>query len=175
KVAVPGAETGRPETGREFAARMKDRFVLKGPREPKEGAGEKNINPPNSEEAQGANTPHNNKTGSGPKSEPPPPSLIHLVKDTMGIDITDAVKRRYEEDQFFKLILESPKDYRNFEVDPSGLVYQQSDGGRVLCIPKILYKGRSIREIVIAEAHTLLAHLSARKTIAYLRDHVWWK
>ena len=29
----PGAESGRPETSQEFASRMKDRFVLRGPRE----------------------------------------------------------------------------------------------------------------------------------------------
>jgi len=31
--ALPGAETGRPETAREFAARVKDRFILKPPAE----------------------------------------------------------------------------------------------------------------------------------------------
>ena len=35
--AVPGAETGRPETSKEFAVRMRDRFVLKPPAERKEG------------------------------------------------------------------------------------------------------------------------------------------
>ena len=29
--STPGAETGRPETSREFAAQMKDHFVVKGP------------------------------------------------------------------------------------------------------------------------------------------------
>jgi len=37
RTKVLGAETGRPETAREFAARMKDHFVLRGPRERKEG------------------------------------------------------------------------------------------------------------------------------------------
>ena len=34
---VQPAESGRPETSREFAARMKDRFVLRGPRKGAEG------------------------------------------------------------------------------------------------------------------------------------------
>lgn len=29
--------------------------------------------------------------------------------------------------------------------------------------------------MVIAEAHLMLAHLGANKTIGYLRDHTWWK
>jgi hypothetical protein len=39
---IPGAETGRPETSAEFAARVKDHFVLKGPRKP-EAATEKQL------------------------------------------------------------------------------------------------------------------------------------
>lgn len=45
----------------------------------------------------------------------------------------------------------------------------------VLCIPKGIVNGRSTREIVISEAHSLLAHLGAGKTLDYLRDHVYWK
>lgn len=41
--------------------------------------------------------------------------------------------------------------------------------------PKVLIQGRSAREIVISEAHSMLAHLGANKTLDYLRDHVWWK
>ena len=35
--------------------------------------------------------------------------------------------------------------------------------------------GRSIQEIVILHAHSILAHLGSQKTIAHLRDQVWWK
>ena len=46
----------------------------------------------------------------------------------------------------------------------------------MLCIPsKILINERSVRELVISEAHSMLAHLGANKTLDYLRDHVWWK
>ncbi|KAG6822620.1 hypothetical protein H0H92_013151 [Tricholoma furcatifolium] len=36
---LPPADTGRPETSKEFAARMKRHFVLRGPKERKEGGG----------------------------------------------------------------------------------------------------------------------------------------
>lgn len=39
-----GAETGRPETSKEFAQQMKDRFVLRGPRERTEGGKENKDN-----------------------------------------------------------------------------------------------------------------------------------
>ena len=35
--------------------------------------------------------------------------------------------------------------------------------------------GRNAREVVISEAHSLLAHLGTNKTLNYLWDHVWWK
>ena len=32
-----------------------------------------------------------------------------------------------------------------------------------------------MHEMIISEAHSLLAHLGVNKTLNYLRDHVWWK
>jgi hypothetical protein len=37
-----------------------------------------------------------------------------------------------------------------------------------------MYKGCQLCEIIISEAHSLLAHLGASKTTTYLKDHVWW-
>ena len=38
-----------------------------------------------------------------------------------------------------------------------------------------MLQGCSAREIIISEAHSMLAHLGAHKTLDYLQDHVWWK
>lgn len=174
KVSLPGPEAGGPETGREFAARMKDRFVLKGPRDPKEG-GSIPVTQKNANKNQASTDVFDDANSGYPNEDVvPPASLIRVVKDTAGIDLMDIVRSSYAQDHFFKLILESPKDYRNFEVE-DGCIFMKGDGERVLCIPKALYNGRSIREIVISEAHGILVHLSVRKTLAYLRDHVWWK
>ena len=54
------------------------------------------------------------------------------------------------------------------------LIYSKNDK-RVLCIPKVLINGRSAREIVISEAHSILAHLGLNKTLDYLKDYIWWK
>jgi Integrase zinc binding domain len=72
------------------------------------------------------------------------------------------------------VIIKKPKDFRNFLVKDE-IIYLNQDGNKVLCVPKILINGRSAHEIIISEAHSLLAHLGAAKTISYLRDHVWWK
>jgi hypothetical protein len=37
-----------------------------------------------------------------------------------------------------------------------------------------MYKGRRIGEIIISEAHSLLAHLGTSKTSVYIKDHLWW-
>jgi len=77
-------------------------------------------------------------------------------------------------DSLFQDILEHPKQYQNFE-EEDGLLFMNTHYRRLLCIPKTFVKGRSICEIVISKAHSLLVHLGATKTLAYLRDNVWWK
>jgi len=46
---------------------------------------------------------------------------------------------------------------------------------KLLCIPNILIGHRTACEIVLSEAHSLLAHLGANKTLDYIQDHLWWK
>ncbi len=71
-------------------------------------------------------------------------------------------------------MLAKPKDFHNFECR-DGLIFIKFEDCEFLCIPSYVHKGRSIKEIVIDEAHSLLAHLESRKMLAYLQDHVWWK
>ena len=44
-----------------------------------------------------------------------------------------------------------------------------------LTIPDIKVNGQSIREVIIHQGHSILAHLGGHKTVIYLRDQVWWK
>uniref|UniRef100_A0A0W0FS73 Integrase zinc-binding domain-containing protein n=1 Tax=Moniliophthora roreri TaxID=221103 RepID=A0A0W0FS73_MONRR len=105
------------------------------------------------------------------------PLLVDVVSNaTGGIDIRSFIKNKYTNNVFFKKILGNPKDFKNFEVTPDGLVYlKHSEYLKVLCIPRILINQRSIQEVIISEAHSILAHLGVSKTADYLRDHVWWK
>ncbi|TEB32912.1 hypothetical protein FA13DRAFT_1599527, partial [Coprinellus micaceus] len=164
----PNAETGRPETGKEFAARMRNHFRLKGPKPPLEGVnmGQETLT------AQQAPSDVTEFPDDLPATTPP--SLVDIVSSSQGLDLMEIIKGRYGQDGFFSTIIERPKEYRNFRVE-GGYIYQQDENRRALCIPRIVVDRRSVREMVINEAHSVLAHLGARKTIAYLRDHVWWK
>jgi len=109
------------------------------------------------------------------ESSPSDSTLVDIVSSSAeGIDLIKEISNRYSEDPFFEIILTKPSDFRNFEVK-SGLIYLHERENSILCIPKVMVEGRSVREIVISEAHSLLAHLGASKTLDYLRDHVWWK
>jgi len=183
------AETGRPETAAEFAARIKSRFVLKGPGERKEGG---SVHTKADKRTTTKKTKKGNATTSDPKpinSEPSNheatkprvnelirhPSLLKVVTHAnLGIDLIAGIRNNYSNDVFFAKILEKPKEFKNFAVSEE-LIYLISNHRKLLCIPKTIVQGRSAREILISEAHSILAHLGATKTIAYLRDHVWWK
>ena len=97
-----------------------------------------------------------------------------LTQSNLGLDILSELRGTYENDPFFRVILEKPGDFRNFETE-NGLIYLKNNDRRVLCIPKILIQGRSAREIIISEAHSMLAHLGANKTLDFLRDNAWWR
>ncbi|EIW62207.1 uncharacterized protein TRAVEDRAFT_117256, partial [Trametes versicolor FP-101664 SS1] len=91
-----------------------------------------------------------------------------------GLHLEATVRGRYKEDTFFQTILDNPRQHKNFTID-NGLVYLKDGGRTLLCVPHIIVNGRNVREIVIAHAHSLLAHLGMSKTVSLLRDHVWWK
>ncbi|SJL12635.1 uncharacterized protein ARMOST_16064 [Armillaria ostoyae] len=102
-------------------------------------------------------------------------SLIDVLANGLPkIDLAFVLRDRYAGDTLFQKILAKPKDFRNFE-HRNGLIFLKLEDRELLCIPDYVHKGRSIKEIVIDEGHSLLAHLGTRKTLAYLRDHVWWK
>jgi transposase InsO family protein len=103
-------------------------------------------------------------------------SLVNTVSSKLqNTDLLDVIRHSYEKDVILKKIIEKPKDFCNFIVE-NRLIYLKESYHKLLCIPeKVMVKGHALREIIISEGHSLLAHLGASKTIAYLRDHVWWK
>ena len=106
-----------------------------------------------------------------------------LVEDTQklfqtieNVDISfpSCLQELYKEDSAYKSIVEHPENYTNFEVK-GGLVFNKSGGITRLAIPDVKIDRRSVREAIIRQAHTILAHLGGHKTLLYLRDQVWWK
>ena len=168
------------------ASRMKDRFVLGRPRRPaerKEGgstAGSSELTTDDSAQAAGTVAEAAADSGIEDMAEMPRHdgnnSLLNIVSQSLdGVDLVSELRGKYSRDPAFQPILDRPVDFRNFEVKEQLVYLIKGPGERVLCIPKILVQGRSARELVISEAHLMLAHLSAAKTLDYLRDHVWWK
>lgn len=84
------------------------------------------------------------------------------------------IKRRYGSDPMLSAVVQDPSSYRNFAVR-DGYVFLRSNQREMLCVPNVIVDGRSIREQLINQAHSVLAHLGATKTLAYLREYVWWK
>ncbi|KAJ8473319.1 hypothetical protein ONZ51_g7961 [Trametes cubensis] len=168
---LAAAESGRAETSREFAKRIR-RVVLHGPRgggtsERRGGWGGDNI-------TWFPSRWWRTRSGSGQPRDPAT-FLTYLSENPEAIDLQEALRDRYGEDQFFKRVLDAPRTHKNFRASADGLVFLHEKGRDVLCVPDVLHGGRGIREIVIHHAHTLLAHLGSYKTLSLLRDHVWWK
>lgn len=181
----PPTESGRPETGTEFAQRMKDHFKLLGPGVRKEGreTAEKTVH--HTKATFEANTSESrSKIQDQAKCEPvdlhdsdliPDTSLIDVVSGGReGIDLLKAIQHKYLDDPFFKNVAENPREFKNFK-ETNRLVYLKLQEHKLVCIPKVMINGHNIWEIVISEAHSLLAHLGTTKTLDYLQDHVWWK
>ncbi|KAF9257611.1 hypothetical protein L218DRAFT_879069, partial [Marasmius fiardii PR-910] len=188
------AETGRPETSREFAMRTKGFVRVRGPRRVQEGGStqgtDQSMLKTSSSRLETSSSRGTRLTdvSENPETAAPVPNIDNAVPGdsnsfidvvtaaTGGLTIQSLIRNKYSDDTFFKKILESPKDYRNFLVTPDGLVFlKHSDSLKVLCIPRILVNQQSIQELIIAEAHSLLAHLGAYKTADYLKNYVWWK
>ncbi|KIY65092.1 hypothetical protein CYLTODRAFT_357437, partial [Cylindrobasidium torrendii FP15055 ss-10] len=103
-------------------------------------------------------------------------SLIDVVAGgRAGTDLREAIRYQYSMDPVFSTIIEKPKEYKNFEYKDGLLYVIIHQDVKLLCIPDVIHEKRRIREIILDEAHSLLAHLGARKTMSYLRAHVWWK
>ena len=96
------------------------------------------------------------------------------VSSNLGISFPDCVRNRYNEDKFFEPILANPTEFTNFTIR-DGLIYFGSEGVETVAIPDIQVNGRNVREVLISQGHSILAHLSDEKTVTYMRDQVWWK
>jgi hypothetical protein len=180
------AESGRPETSAEFARRVRPGFVLRGPGERKEGGKTDNneVVSPHDEVV----SPHEAPEVEGlpelkaRKAREAQSEALELRERSLTVPVTypeqekllKDVKARYWEDPFYKKVLDSPKEFRNFEVT-DGIVRVKLRDRSLLCVPDVKVDGRRLHEIIINDAHSLLAHLGTRKTLAYLREYVWWK
>ena len=101
-------------------------------------------------------------------------SKMFKIIGTKDVLFPSCLKGCYQEDLFFKSILDNPSNFTNFEVRDE-LVFLKSEGLMLLAIPDVKIYGQSIREVIISQGYSLLMHLGGFKTLTYLRDQVWWK
>ena len=114
------------------------------------------------------------RTLSDPESPTPSVPLTSIVKmATPDLDFPKCLEYTYGDDPFFKDIFAQPDHYRNF-VSSDGLLFLNDNHRRLLCIPNLRINKNNIREYLISQAHSLLAHLGSRKTSLFLRDNYWW-
>jgi hypothetical protein len=194
RVRVPEepAETGHPETSKEFAKRIK-RVVLNLPEQQPEGTSSGEGEAPvgaNPESPSSAASPlpppaasRSNQaatTGSSLPQEwcsidaPNSSALLDTLAPSADLTFADCIRGKARDDKFFARMIDTPQDFKNFSVT-NGLVYLTDRGRLLLCVPDCRISARSAREIVIEHAHSLLAHLGSARTLAHLRNIVWWK
>ncbi|OSD00347.1 hypothetical protein PYCCODRAFT_1347923, partial [Trametes coccinea BRFM310] len=85
-----------------------------------------------------------------------------------------AIHEGYAHDYVLRKVQEQPEQHKAF-ASREGLIYTQNRrGDGVLCIPRALFKKRSIIELVLDHAHTTLGHLGAQRTSDYVCRWFWW-
>jgi hypothetical protein len=123
---------------------------------------------PNGNENDHSDPRPNENTKPAPEPQRIPVTYPHEV------GLLDEMRNQYDKDTMFKKVIDSPKEYRNFEVK-DGLIHIKLKDRTVLCIPDVKVGERRLIEVLTDQAHLMLAHLGASKTLSYLMEHVWWK
>jgi hypothetical protein len=88
--------------------------------------------------------------------------------------LLEAFKEGYEQDKLFMKIVTQPDHYPKFQLRDGLLYSNNAQGVEVLMVPRTLYGKRSIPEVLIDEAHRVLGHLGASKTLKYICQEFWW-
>lgn len=85
-----------------------------------------------------------------------------------------AIKAAYKTDTLFRKICSKLEHYSNFKLIEDLLVTTNEKGTRVTCIPRVLYKGRQMNEIILDHGHQVIGHLGTRMMREFLCHYYWW-
>jgi hypothetical protein len=80
----------------------------------------------------------------------------------------------YTNDKLLVKIWTNIAHFENYWRKDSLLCTYNREGKQVVCVPNALWKGRRVPEIVITDAHNVVGHLGADKTLHYIRQWFWW-
>lgn len=150
---------------------MRDHFVLLGPGKQKKGGKE-----PQETVKENVNQTEVDLM----RDDQPLPKLLEdvarkiLVTYPHDKDLLYKAKGRYIKDPMFQKILDSLRAYKNFIVSNNGMIRLRLYNQTVLCVPNIRVDGQRLQEMIVDQAHSLLAHLGAHKTLSYLQEFIWW-
>jgi hypothetical protein len=102
--------------------------------------------------------------------EPPTTTTLDrtAIMATIDAEFAATLRKEYQDDRFFRLILEKPDHFSSFTIKEH-LIYVELDDGWRLCLPKGTLRGK-----VIDQVHSILGHLGARKTVEGMRRYFWW-
>ena len=121
------------------------------------------------------------------KTEPRDAEATELLENKEAPKQTeDAVKRPdikgvllvlaelYDEDQFFSQIWKNPDRHGRFEKKRDLLWTKNRVLQSVVCVPKGLHNGLSVRGIIIDASHETIGHMGYCKMLEYTRRWFWW-
>lgn len=89
-------------------------------------------------------------------------NIVIDVVSQAEMDVIDLEKRTYTFNKFLSLVLTKPERYSNF-VKQDGLIYLQQEDKVRLVIPDATTSGRRLCEVLVLQAHLILAHLGTSK------------
>ncbi|SCV70782.1 BQ2448_3544 [Microbotryum intermedium] len=87
--------------------------------------------------------------------------------------LLESIARSYVLDPFFKKIITSREQFRNFVMEDD-LLYLNDKGRMRLCVPFGHVQKRSMRELVLQHGHTVLGHAGAYRLVGWLQGKFYW-
>jgi hypothetical protein len=85
-------------------------------------------------------------------------------------EFLNTVKREYEQDALFAIMLKQLNEHKGFTMRDSLLWRNNTCGDKVLCIPQ----NPKVITTVMDQAHTTLGHFGDQRTAKYLQQWYWW-
>ena len=100
------------------------------------------------------------------------PDLPRQLQDNEGLQA--AITAGYQTDPVLSKVWDDPGHHATFQLRDN-LMYTDNRGGEeVLCVPHTKAKGDTVIAMIIAQAHQMLGHLGAQRTMDYIRRWYWW-
>jgi hypothetical protein len=96
---------------------------------------------------------------------------IQVEKD---LDIREIIKEQYKDNPVFAKVLDKPDHHKRFVIRDKLIFTDNKDGQEVLCILHSTKAEQIATAILIENAHVVLGHFGAQKTVHYIRCWYWW-